>query len=143
MSKLRRKPKQDKARARTEKQLEEMERNIGRVYERHSALIAVEKKYRAYMESVNDKVQKEYMAYQSETDPDAKAELKRVYTDKVESLTRKSSEYNKIVKEFVAALAQANQEAVKIVNAEMRKIYVENYNEVAEACRKAGIKVNG
>ena len=143
MAKLRPKSMPDRARQKTDEQLKVMEAKIGRVYSTHPALIAVKKEYDSYMKSVKKETDKEYKSYLEESDPERKAELKKIYTEKVESLTRKSKTYQKIIKKFVSVMAQANQDALNVVNSEMRKVYVENYNEVATDCRKVGIKVNG
>lgn len=142
MTKLRKKS-TDRARQKTDEQLKSMEAKIGRVYVKNSALIAIRKEYDAYMKKVKKETDNEYKAYMNESDPDKKKELKKVYANKVDSLTRKSKEYQKIIKKFTSVMAKANQDALDIVNSEMRKVYVENYNQVAEDCRKVGIKVNG
>lgn len=131
----------DRAREKTDRQLKLMERNIGRVYKLHPALVKVKKEYVEYMSMVERKTKASYRAYSSETDAEHRSELKKVYMGELEELTTKSKEYQNIIKKFVSALAQANQEAINIANSEMRKIYIENYNQVADECRKAGIKV--
>lgn len=133
----------DKARKKTDKQLIAMERNISRVYETHPALIEVEKKYRKFMDMVAKRTEKAYKAYVNETDKDTKDELKKAYMDKIKALTVNSKEYKKLIDEITTVLARVNQDALDIVNAGMLTIYAENYNQVAEECRKAGIKVNG
>lgn len=133
----------DKARKKTDKQLIDMERNISRVYETHPALIEVEKKYRKFMDMVAKRTKKAYNAYANETDKEAKDKLKKVYMDEIKALTVNSKEYQKLIDEITTVLARVNQDAVDIVNAGMLTIYAENYNQVAEECRKAGIKVNG
>ena len=120
-----------------------MERNIGRVYRTYPALIAVEKEYKAYMDKVKKSVSEEYEAYKNETDVTLKKELKQAYSDKLSSLTIQSKEYKKLVKKVAEVLAKANQYALDIVNAEMISIYTENYNQVADECKRVGIKVNG
>ena len=133
----------DRARAKTDKQLKTMERNMSRVYKSDPALIAIKRKYDKYMAYVDEQTHDAYVAYVKETDADKKAELKKAYMSEVEGLTSKSKEYRKLISEFTSVLAQVNQKALNIANIEMRKIYAENYNEVAVECRKVGIKVNG
>ena len=133
----------DKARRQTDKKLSSMEREIGRVYKDNPALIAIEKEYAKYMAGVQKRTQTEYKAYIEEEDRDAKAEKKKAYMDKIRSLTLQSAEYNKLVKKMVGVLAKVNQQALDISNKAMRDIYVMNYNQVAEDCRKVGIKVDG
>lgn len=133
---------QDKARTKTDKQLNKMERDMGRVYKTYPALLKVEKEYRAYMDMVSKETKAAYDAYVNGSDEDKK-ELKKAYTDEVKALTINSDDYHKIVKKFVRVMAEVNQKALDIVNKEMRTIYAENYNQVAEECRRVGIKVNG
>ena len=133
----------DKARQKTDKQLKIMEKAMSRVYRTDPALIAIKRKYEKYMSYVDKQTHEAYVAYMGETDSEKKAELKKVYMEQVERLTLKSKEYHKIIDEFVSVLANVNQKSLNIANREMRKIYAENYNEVATECRKVGIKVNG
>ena len=133
----------DFARKQTDKKLEKMERDIGRVYADDPALKRIKKEYAKYMKTVQERTEAAYKAYTDETDADVKAELKKAYTDKVRALTMDSKEYNAIVKRFVAILAQVNQQALDITNSAMVDIYTINYNQVATECRRVGIKVNG
>ena len=133
----------DKARTQTDKKLRQMERDIGRVYRLHPALLAVEKEYAKYMGVVQKKTKAEYRAYMDEDDPDIKAEKEKAYMRKVRELTMESTQYNKIVKKIVGVLAEVNQQALDISNKAMPEIYAINYNQVAEDCKKVGIKVNG
>ena len=132
----------DRARQKTDKQLLAMEKDISRVYRTHPALIEVEKKYQKYMSMVEKRTQDAYKAYIDETDADTKAEKKKAYMDEIKTLTVNSKEYKKLIDEITTVLARVNQDALDIVNAGMLTIYAENYNQVAEECRKAGIKVN-
>lgn len=133
----------DKARTQTDKKLRQMERDIGRVYRLHPALLAVEKEYAKYMGIVQEKTKAEYRAYMDEDDPDIKAEKEKAYMRKVRELTMESTRYNKIVEKIVGVLADVNQQALDISNKAMPEIYAMNYNQVAEDCKKVGIKVNG
>lgn len=133
----------DKARTQTDKKLRQMERDIGRVYRLHPALLAVEKEYAKYMGMVQEKTKAEYRAYMDKNDPDIKAEKEKAYMRKVRELTMESTQYNKIVKKIVGVLAEVNQQALDISNKAMPEIYAINYNQVAEDCKKVGIKVNG
>ena len=133
----------DKARTQTDKKLRQMERDIGRVYRLHPALLAVEKEYAKYMGMVQEKTKAEYRAYMDEDDPDIKTEKEKAYMRKVRELTMESTGYNKIVKKIVGVLAEVNQQALDISNKAMPEIYAINYNQVAEDCKKVGIKVNG
>lgn len=132
----------DKARMQTEKKLNRLESAIGRVYENSPALKRVSAEYKRYMASVQKAAEGSYRAYINETDKETKDELKKVYMDEIKALTINSKEYKKLIDEITTVLARVNQDALDIVNAGMLTIYAENYNQVAEECRKAGIKVN-
>ena len=127
----------DKARAKTDKRLSKIDAEISRVYDTHPALLSVEKKYAEYMMIVKKQTEKEYEAYQQ--DP----EQKQAYIDKVRSLTLQSAKYKKLVNEIVDVLAEVNQQALNVVNDSMADIYAMNYNQVAEECKRVGIKING
>ena len=133
----------DRARQKTDKQLNEMERAIGRIYQNDPALNRIKKKYMAYMKDVEEATKDAYTAYKDETDTKRKAELKKAYMDEVKALTLENKKYKSIVSEFTRIMASVNQQAIAVANSEMKKIYIENYNQVAVDCREAGIKVNG
>lgn len=134
-------PKWDRARQKTDKQLKKMEGEMGRVYKNNSALLAVRKEFMQYMDKVKMETQPQYDAYvRAKEDKD---KLKLEYIKAVKNRTVFSKEYKKLVSKFASILADANQQALDIVNNEMISIYIENYNQVAEDCRRVGIKVNG
>ena len=134
-------PKWDRARRKTDKQLKKMEGEMGRVYKNNSALLAVRKEFMQYMDKVKMETQPQYDAYvHAKEDKD---KLKLEYIKAVKNRTVFSKGYKKLVSKFASILADANQQALDIVNNEMISIYIENYNQVAEDCRRVGIKVNG
>lgn len=133
----------DRARQKTDKQLNEMERAIGRIYQNNPALNRIKKKYMAYMKDVEEATKDAYTAYKNETDTKRKAELKKAYMDEVKALTLENKKYKSIVSEFTRIMAGVNQQAIAVSNSMMKKIYIENYNQVAVDCREAGIRVNG
>ena len=49
----------------------------------------------------------------------------------------------RIIKEFTRVLAQVNQKALDVVNGTLPEVYAVSYNNVADECRRVGIKVNG
>ena len=133
----------DRARQATDKKLQAMEDEIGRIYANSPALKRIRKEYSEYMKMVQKRTESSYKAYMDETDPDTKKDLKKAYTDEVRSLTLESKEYNKLIKKFTEVMAQVNQEALNVANSAMVDIYVENYNQVAVECRRVGIEVDG
>lgn len=133
----------DRARQKTDRMLEDMERRVKAVYANDPSLLRIQKKYAKYMARVERLTRDDYRRFQDATDTDTREELKKVYTGKIEALTIGSSEYQRIVSEFTSVLAIVNQKALDVVNAEMADIYAINYNQVATVCRKIGIEVNG
>ena len=133
----------DKARQKTDKRLENMEREMGRIYRSDPALKNIRKEYNAYMKSVSEKTKDIYDAYKNETNQEEKKHLKKEYEDAVLSLTIYNKKYKQIIESFTSELARVNQEALDIVNRNMVEVYVENYNAIAEECKSVGIKVDG
>jgi N-acetylglucosamine kinase-like BadF-type ATPase len=89
------------------------------------------------MAKVQKQTEKEYKAYKE--DP----EQKQAYIDKVKALTLGSKEYARLTQKIARVLAEVNQQALEISNNAMLEVYAMNYNQVADDCRKAGIKVDG
>lgn len=133
----------DKALRLTDKKLEALESKMGRVYKNDPALKRIKKEYLNYMKMVQDRTESSYKAYIEAVDENTKEELKRAYMDEIRSLTIESAAYKKLIKKFTKVMADVNQKALNLVNAEMPEIYVINYNQVAADCKKIGIKVNG
>lgn len=133
----------DKARIQTNKKLNKMEREIGRIYQEDPALKRVQKEYTEYMKMVQERTEASYKAFIGETDENTKEDLKQAYMDEVKALTINSKEYKKLVNKIAAVMAKVNQKALDITNRAMDEVYVINYNQVAEDCKEAGIKVNG
>lgn len=126
-----------KERNQIDKRLKNMERRIDKLYASSPTLRHIMKEYKDYMATVWQKT--EPLHRQIASDPDKKQE----YIDAVKKLTMNNGEYNGIVKRLVAAIASVNRSALEIVNDEMVDMYVLGYNEVADVCREAGIKVDG
>ena len=133
----------DKAREKTDEKLRQMERNIAKMYKTHPAIVSIEKEWDAFMKDIQEQTEDLYLAFRSETDTSTKKELKKEYTQKVRELTLKSEKYKKLIEKFARTMASVNQDALDIVNGEMIEIYADNYNEVANDCKKVGIEVNG
>ena len=134
-------PKLDRARTKTDKRLKQMEQRMSRVYGNSSALNAVQKQFVEYMKKVKKETQDQYDAYMNAQED--KEKIKEGYIKAVKDRTIFSKEYKKLLSKLVGVLAEVNQQALDIANDEMIAIYTDNYNQVAEDCRKVGIKVNG
>lgn len=129
----------DKARIQTDKKLKSMEKEISRVYKTYPALLSVEKEYAEYLEMVKEKTADLYTAYVEDPNDDTK----KAYMDEVRKLTIGSKKYNELVKKTASVLAEVNEKALDISNKAMVEIYAINYNQVADECKRVGIKVNG
>lgn len=134
---------QDRARIQTDRKLDSVEREISRVYKTYPALLAVEKQYAKYMATVKKNTDDAYKAYVNETDQQQKARKKEEYVAEIRRYTTNSVEYNSLVDKIAAILAQANQKALDVSNHAIREVYTINYNQVAEQCKRVGIKING
>lgn len=133
----------DRARQKTDKMLGSIERQMGRVYDTDPALLKVEKKYNEYMEYAQKRTEDAYRAFIDADDEETKEKAKKAYMWQIRRYTIESKEYNDIIKQFVRIMADVNQKALDIINDSMSEIYAINYNQVAEDCRKVGLKVDG
>ena len=79
--------KRDKAREKTDKRLNDLTYEIGRVYMEHPAILEVQREYEKYMAFVEEQSKEEYTAYVTATDPEEKAKAKKAYAEKVKKLT--------------------------------------------------------
>ena len=131
----------DKARFQTDRRLKKMEKEIGRVYNDSPAILRIQRILLKYMAMVKERTQDAYDDYMLEEDKDIKEKKKKAYMNEIRKLTLDSPDYRKIVKEFTQVLAKVNQEALDISNDAMVDVYVVNYNQVAEECKKVGIEV--
>jgi hypothetical protein len=114
---------------------------IQALYHMDKGLRKVKKEYDDYMADVWERTEGDFKAFKDESDINHKAELKNVYMSKIEALTVKSKAYQKIIKKLTAELARVNQLGLDLVNERMAKIYAISYNQVAEECRRVGIKI--
>lgn len=132
----------DQARKKTDKKLNEVDREMGRIYKEDSALLAVQKEYAKFMAEVKEKTQAEYDEWKSAPPEDA-ARAKKAYEEAVKDLTLKNPKYKKLLDKITYAIAKANQKALDIANDARYEVYAVNYNQAAEELRKAGIKIRG
>lgn len=133
----------DKARTQTNKELNKIDRKIGRIYQSDPALKNIQKEYNKYMKMVQEKTQSSYDAYINETDREIREDLKKAYMNEVRSLTIESKQYRKLIQKFAKVMSGVNEEALKVVNDSITDVYTLNYNQVAVDCKEVGIEVNG
>jgi hypothetical protein len=134
-------PKQwEQGRTAADKILEQTEKRMGRIYNDDPALVKIQKRLAKYLDGVRKDTQELYNERKAHPqDKDAR----KAYEDAVRERTIDSKEYNAIIKDFVAAITEANKKALDIANGSMMDVYAVSYNNVAEECRRVGIKVNG
>lgn len=135
--------KTDQARLQSDKQLKNIEKEMGRIYGGDPALKLAEKELKKYLKTVGEKTKDLYTAYRAETDQKKKAELKKAYQKEVLKLTQKSKEYRVLIDRYVSALADVNQKALDLVNDSLINTYLQSHNIIAAECRRVGIKVDG
>lgn len=132
----------DRARAKSDLILESTEKKMGRIYDTDPALVKIEKKLLKYLNKVGKDTAELYKAYKN-AEPDDKADAKKAYMEAMRKLTFSSKEYTAIMDEYADAIAGANAKALDIANDAMIEVYTISYNQVADECKRVGIKVNG
>ena len=131
----------DKARQKSEKILKDIEDAISVLYAQSPELKRAGDVYRGYMDQVAVLTQPEKQAYDQETDPAKKQKLKQDYINAVKRLTLNNKEYKRLIEDVCYQIALVNQQALDIINDNMERIYIINYNQVAVECKKVGIEV--
>ena len=130
---------QDSGRTQADKILGQTEKTMGRIYNEDPALVKIQKRLAKYLDGVKKDTQKLYDAYKA----DGGKEAKQAYEDAVKKATLDNREYNAIIKEFTKVLAQVNQKAIDVVNNSIVDVYTVSYNNVADECKRVGMRVNG
>lgn len=133
--------KKDKARIQTEKLLSKSEKDIEKVYTSNKELKKAIKEYTKYMERLQKATEGLFKAYKDEEDINAKKDAKNAYIAEILAQTIESKEYQRIISKLTASITKVNQKALDKINEITAEIYAINYNQVAEDCRKVGIKV--
>ena len=131
----------DKARIQTEKLLSKSEKDIEKVYTSNKELKKAIKEYTKYMERLQKATEGLFKAYKDEEDINAKKDAKNAYIAEILAQTIESKEYQRIISKLTASITKVNQKALDKINEITADIYAINYNQVAEDCRKVGIKV--
>lgn len=132
----------DKARQKTERLLKNLEKRVKAVYANDPQLKMIQREYDKYMEMVANDTKSLYTEYKNAKTDEEKAKCKKAYSDAVKKKTFGSYRYKMIVKKFTRIMADVNQKALDLANAEMNEVYAVNYNQVAVDCREVGIEVN-
>lgn len=127
----------DPARKWTDKELKEMERHIGGIYDQ--ALKEITEKWDAYMERTEKRLGNLYAAYVSAPE-DKKADALEKYKKALENATFKNEWYRDMVKETTARLTRVNEIATAYINGKMPEIYKVNYDQIDPDALIPGIK---
>lgn len=125
----------DSAREMTDRELAMVSRQISLLFKKDKRLLLAQKRYSDFMKKVKEDTQELYE--QSKSDEEAK----KAYVAEVKKRTLENREYRRLIDDVTKEIARVNQLAVDLMNSKSAKIYTENYNQVAEDCRKVGIKV--
>ena len=127
----------DPARKWTDKELKEMERHIGGIYDQ--ALKEITEKWDAYMERTEKRLGNLYAAYVSAPE-DKKADALEKYQKALENATYKNEWYREMVKETATRLTKVNEIATAYINGKMPEIYKVNYDQIDPDALIPGIK---
>lgn len=122
----------DKARKITDKELQEMEAEINKIYLR--AYKDISREWDAYMKSHEHKVDEakralDYAIFSGDKNEIAKA--REVYEHTVSNVTVNNKRFQDMRDEICAKMTNVNEVAVDYVNGNMPKIYTVNYNQFA------------
>lgn len=122
---------QDKARAYTDRKLEELEKKLGQAYAR--AKTDLEAEWKRYMEKHGKWADELYDALKRARmsgNADAIAEATQKYQQELERITRANRRYKRLVNDMSQKLAHIDQEAYRLFNGELPQIYAANYNSL-------------
>lgn len=131
----------DRARKRTEKKLRNLEKRVKAIYANDPSLLHMQKKFEQYMKGVDEATHEAYLEYKNAEWGEMRDKAKRAYMEAVRGLTIENRMYRDMISKFTDVIAEVNQQALNLINAEMDDIYMLNYNQVAVDCKKVGIKV--
>lgn len=127
----------DPARKWTDKELKEMEKHIGGIYDQ--ALTEITEKWDAYMAKSAKRLDKLHEAYQNAA-ADEKEDALKKYQDALRNVTFKDKYYHDMVQETATRICYTNKVATAYMNGQMPQIYKVNYDQIDPAAVIPGIK---
>lgn len=127
----------DPARKWTDKELKEMEKHIGGIYDQ--ALTEITEKWDAYMAKSAKRLDKLHEAYQNAA-ADEKEDALKKYQDALRNVTFKDKYYHDMVQETATRICYTNKVATAYMNGQMPQIYKVNYDQIDPAAVLPGIK---
>lgn len=119
----------DAAREYTDEEMEEMERELSRIYRRSRSELMEE--WEKYMQNAAVRLSALYMAYQNATDANSKAQALKAYQDALQNQTLRNKWYRDMVVSTTRRLANVNQIATDYINGKLPEIYQVNYQQAA------------
>lgn len=129
----------DEAREWTDEELEDLEKELTRLYKKANKEITAE--WRAYMDRTATAVAALWFAYQNAHEVQEKADALKAYQDAVRSRTLGDQRYRAMVKQTTKRLARVNQIAADYINGRLPDIYDVNYRQIARDFVNAGYTV--
>lgn len=121
----------DKAREYTDRKLQELERELERVYAR--AKSEIETEWRKYMEKHGAKAETLYNSLLNARKSGIRADIEKaeqLYQAEMKRITTHSAQYKRMVNELSSNLAHIDQEAYRLANNILADIYAVNYNDL-------------
>lgn len=129
----------DKARRDTDKQLEQMEKELDKIY--RDAQSEITEKWNAYMskeQSNLDSLRKAYL----EAPDDEKAAAKRAYKNAAIEYTLQNKHYKDMLSDVTDRIADVNDIATRYINDRLVNVYMMNYNQKVDGLSGLGIRFN-
>ena len=130
----------DKAHSRTDKMLEQMERELTTIYS--NAHADVQKEWLEYMESAPDELaelQEAYDKAKKAGDIEAQRKLGRKLRAMKKEYTVQNDRFKQVVEITALVIAVVNKKATAYINGQLPPVYALNYNYFASSFSKMGI----
>ena len=130
----------DKAHSRTDKMLEQMERELTTIYS--NAHANVQKEWLKYMESASDELaelQEAYDKAKKAGDMESQRKLGRELRAMKKEYTVQNDRFKQVVEITALVIAVVNKKATAYINGQLPTVYALNYNYFASSFSKMGI----
>ena len=118
----------DKGRTTTDKELRTMEKKLTGIYSR--AEKEVGKRWKEYMDKVNEKAAKLYEDIKAAKTSEGKRLAEKAYKDYVTNATLRNQHFKTLTEQYAKELLDVNKTAVAYVNGKMPDVYAANYNAI-------------
>lgn len=118
----------DKGRTTTDKELQTMEKKLTGIYSR--AEKEVGKRWKEYMDKVNEKAARLYDDIKAAKTPEGKRLAEKAYKDYVTNATLRNQHFKTLTEQYAKEILDVNKTAVAYVNGKMPDVYATNYNAI-------------